>query len=117
MDTETKTIDKQFNVKRYKVHYPISAYMFPKETCIHQVRLDDTHIHIELTDERILSIPLWWIPTLYNASPEEREKYEINHSRTMLIWNPDNCSINDEISIANYMLTSEPELLINKLGR
>jgi mRNA interferase HigB len=27
--------------------------------------------------EHILSIPLWWIPTLYNADAEERGKIEI----------------------------------------
>ena len=111
MNTAVETIDKQFKVKRYKVQFPISAYTFPTETRIHQVRFDDNYIHIELTDERILSIPLWWIPTLYNALPEEREKYEINHSRDMIIWNPDKCAINDEIAIADYLLPSGSELI------
>lgn len=110
MNTAVETIDKKFKVKRYKVQFPISAYTFPTETRIHQVRFDDNYIHIELTDERILSIPLWWIPTLYNASPEEREKYEVNHSRDMIIWDPDKCGINDEIAIADYMLTSGSKL-------
>jgi hypothetical protein len=57
----------------------------------------------ELTDGRVLSVPLWWIPTLHNATPEEREKYEINRSRTMIIWDPDKCSINDEVCIADYL--------------
>jgi len=116
MDTATKTVDKQLKVKRYKVQYPISAYTFPKETRIYHVRFDDSFMHIELTDERILSIPLWWIPTLYHALPEEREKYEINHSRDMIIWNPDKCSINDEIAIADYMMPSSSEFIMNKLS-
>ena len=106
MNTAVETIDKHFKVKRYKVQYPISAYTFPTETRIHQVRFDDNYIHIELTDERILSIPLWWIPTLYNTSPEEREKYEINHNRDMIIWDPDKCTINEEIAIADYISSS-----------
>jgi hypothetical protein len=106
MNTVVETINKKFKVKRYKVQYPISAYTFPTETRIHKVRFDEDYIRIELTDERILSIPLWWIPTLYNALPEEREKYEINHSRDMIIWDPDKCGINDEIAIADYMLPS-----------
>jgi hypothetical protein len=91
-------------IKRYKIQYPVSAYTFPGEARIHRVRFDDKYIHIELMDERILSIPLWWIPTLYNALPDEREKYEINQSRTMIIWDPDKCAINDELRIADYLV-------------
>ncbi|MCI0562012.1 MAG: DUF2442 domain-containing protein [Nitrososphaera sp.] len=103
MATKEKQVEEQFEVKRYKVQYPISAYTFPKEVRIHQVRFDDEYLHVELTDGRKLSVPLWWIPTLHNASPEEREKYEINRSRTMIIWDPDKCSINDELRIADYL--------------
>ena len=60
-------------------------------------------MHVELTDQRVISIPLWWIPTVYNASGEDHEKFEINQSRTMIIWDPEKCGINDEISIADYL--------------
>jgi hypothetical protein len=90
-------------VKRYKIQYPVSAYTFPRETRVHLVRFDDKYIHIELTDGRALAVPLWWIPTVQNASPEEREKYEISRDRSMIIWDPDNCAINDEIRLADYM--------------
>lgn len=103
-----KVLEEQFNVKRYKIQYPASAYTFPKEASIHQVQFDDTHIHIELTDGRKLSVPLWWIPTLYNALPEEREKYEISRSRTMLIWDPAKCAINDELRVADYLGPVDP---------
>jgi len=85
------------------VQYPVSAYTFPREALIHQVRFDDEYMHVELTDGRMLSIPLWWIPTLHHASPEDREKYEINQSRTMIIWDPEKCAINDEIRIVDYL--------------
>ncbi len=103
MATKEKRIEEQFEVKCYKVQYPISAYTFPKEARIHQVRFDDEYMHVELTDGRKLSIPPWWIPTLYNAPLEEREKYEINRSRTMIIWDPDKCGINDELRITDYL--------------
>ena len=96
-------VEEKSEVKRYKIHYPISAYTFPREARIHQVRFDDEYLQVELTDGRKLSVPLWWIPTLYNAPAEEREKYEINQSRTMLIWNPNRCAINDELRIADYL--------------
>jgi len=56
-----------------------------------------------VTDGRILSVPLWWIPSLHSAAPEEREKYEISQDRKMIIWNPDKCSINDEVRIDDYL--------------
>lgn len=94
---------EQFQVKRHKVQYPISAYKFPQEARIHQVRFEGDYMHVELTDGRILSVPLWWIPTLYNAVPEQRQKYEINRDRTMIIWDPDKCAINDEVDILDYL--------------
>lgn len=103
MAIKAEQVEEQFQVKRYKVQYPISAYTFPREARIHQVWFDDEYMHVELTDGRVLSLPLWWIPTLHDASPEEREKYEINRNRTMIIWDPDKCAINDEVRIADYL--------------
>jgi Protein of unknown function (DUF2442) len=103
MSTKREQVEEQFQVKRYKIQYPISAYTFPGEAYIHQVRFDEEYLHVELTDGRVLSVPLWWIPTLYNASPGEREKFEISRDRTMIIWDPEKCAINDEVRIADYM--------------
>ncbi|MBI3761625.1 MAG: DUF2442 domain-containing protein [Chloroflexi bacterium] len=103
MVTSVERVETPSSVKRYKVQYPISAYTFPREARIHQVRFDDEHMHVELTDGRKLSVPLWWIPTLHNALPEEREKYEISRSRTMILWDPEKCAINDEVRIADYL--------------
>jgi len=103
MTTNAKQAEDQSTIKHYKIQYPISAYTFPHEARIHQVRFDDEHLHLELMDGRALSIPLLWIPTLYNASAEERMKYEISRDRTMLIWDPDKCAINDEVRLADYL--------------
>lgn len=91
------------NIKRYKIQHSIDEYTFPTEAHIHAVRFDDKHMHVELTDRRIISIPLMWIPTVYNASVEDREKFEISQNRTMIIWDPNKCGINDEISIVDYL--------------
>ena len=91
------------NSKRYKIQHSIDEYTFPIEAHIHDVRFDEKYMHVELTDQRIISIPLWWIPTVYNASEDDRNKFQINQSRTMIIWDPDKCGINDEISIADYL--------------
>jgi hypothetical protein len=103
MVTNVKQVVEKIPVKKYKIQYSIDEYTFPKESTIQAVRLDEKYLHVELTDGRILSIPLQWIPTVYNASPENREKFEISQSRTMIIWNPDTSGINDEISIFDYL--------------
>ena len=110
MITNVKPKDEKITVKRYKIQHSIDEYTFPKETYIHAVRFDEKYIHVELTDQRVLSIPLWWIPTVYNASLEDREKFEINQRRTMIIWDPDKCGINDEINIADYLGPTRDEI-------
>jgi hypothetical protein len=107
MHTKAELAEEEVETKRYEIKYPISAYTFPHEAYIDQVRFDDDYIHIALTDGRRLSIPLWWIPTLYNAPKEELEKYQINRSRTMIIWDPDKCAIDDEIRIADYLASDD----------
>ena len=89
--------------KRYPIQYPLTDYTFPSDARIHLVRLDEKYIHIELMDGRILSIPLWWIPTVYNAAPEERKKFEIYRDRTMIIWDPEKCALNDELRVQDYL--------------
>ncbi len=96
-------MDEKTQVKRYKVQHSIDEYTFPTEIHIHDVSFDEKHMHVELTDQRVISIPLWWIPTVNNASDEDRKKFEINQNRTMIVWDPDKCEINDEISVADYL--------------
>lgn len=103
MTSKVKAADLQPAVKRYDIAYPASKYTYPHEAVIHDVRIDDDYLHIELTDGRILSIPLWWIPTVYNAAPEDRLKFEISRSRTMIIWDPEKGGINDELRVQDYM--------------
>ena len=103
IEVEAEQTEERIKVKRYEIPYPVSAYTFPQDASIRDVRFDDVHIHIELADGRILSVPLRWIPTLYHASPDEREKYEIDPSRTTILWDADKCAINDELHIADYL--------------
>ena len=103
MNSKVERDDEQLEIKHYTVQYPVTAYTFPEEARIRKVWFDEKYIHMEFTDGRLLAVPLWWIPTLYNASPEEREKFEFNQSRTMIIWDPDKCTINDELRIADYL--------------
>lgn len=92
-------------IKRYDIKYPLSAYTFPRDSRVSKVSFEKRRINIELMDERKLSIPLKWIPSLSNAPREELEKYEINRSSTMVIWDPDKCGINEELCLADYLET------------
>jgi hypothetical protein len=113
--TNIKPAEHQSATIRYKVQYPVSAYTYPSEARIHQARFDDEYIHVDLLDGRILSTPLRWIPTVYNAAPAERLKYEISRDRIMLLWDPDHCNINAEIRIADYLNAGNiPELPAEK---
>src|ERR1043165_577665 len=103
MVTGTKQTNEKIKVKRYKIQHSIDEYTFPKEAYIHDVTFDEKYMHVELTDERIISIPLMWIPTLYNASDEDRRKFEISQNRRMIIWDPEKSGINDEINIVDYL--------------
>jgi len=103
MVTGTKQITEKTKIKRYKIQHSIDEYTFPKEAYIHTVTFDEKYMHVELTDERVISVPLMWIPTLYNASSEDRGKFEISQNRTMIIWDPGKSDINDEINILDYL--------------
>jgi hypothetical protein len=101
----TRTNDKRAKSARavwYDIPYPASAYTFPKHARIKTARFDRNYLHLDLTDKRVLSIPLRWIPSLYHAAPKERAKFEISRDRRMLIWDPAKCAINDEIRLDDY---------------
>jgi hypothetical protein len=101
----------RIDVRHYPVRYSIRDYTFPTVDTIKGIRFDDTHIHIELTDERMLAIPLRWIPPLRDASPQEREKYKISEDRNAIIWDPEESEVNEILRLSDY-LTARPRLPI-----
>jgi hypothetical protein len=42
------------------------------------VRFDDSTMWVELTDNRTLGVPLSWFPRLLDATPEQRNDYELS---------------------------------------
>ncbi len=94
-------------IRRYHIRYPISAYTFPSDARIEGAWFDDEYLHVKLMDGRILSVPLSWIPTLRDAEPAQREKFEISRDRRWIIWDPDISGINEEIRIADYLGPAE----------
>lgn len=89
--------------KRYHIKHKASEYTFPTdEPQIRSVDFDNHYLHVELVDGRKVLIPLHWIPTLYHATPAERETYEILGG--MLYYDPETSPINDTIIIRDYLV-------------
>lgn len=74
------------------------AYV-PTTALAKSVKFDTEMMHVLLTDGRIISIPIIWFPLLHQASPKQREKYEIGGGGNSLHW-PD---IDEDISVANLL--------------
>lgn len=99
----TKEKQREQKEKWYEIPYSASEYTFPRDAILRRVQFNNTSMHLELTDGRVISVPLSWIPSLQNAVPEEREKYEISQDRKMIVWDPDKCAINDEVRVDDYL--------------
>jgi hypothetical protein len=88
---------------RYKANNPVGAYTFPTQARAKLVTFDDAYMHIHLTDGRIISVPIHWMPTVAEAAPEEREKYQIDESGLVVYWDPDYCLINDDFYVFQWL--------------
>ncbi len=71
----------------------------PSTALAQSVRFDDEMMHVSFTDGRIVSVPLIWFPLLHEATPEQREHYEIDGGGVSLHW-PD---IDEDISVAGLL--------------
>ena len=59
-----------------------------------RVRFDEDNMWVDLSDGRVLGVPLAWFPRLMNGTPEQRETVRI--SSRGLHWE----SLDEDISIA-----------------
>lgn len=53
---------------------------------IADVRIDDAYLTVELMDGRIISAPLAWYPRLMNATPQERNAWQVAGGGYGLYW-------------------------------
>lgn len=51
---------------------------------VQKVRFADTRMWVDLTDSRVIGVPLAWFPSLLKATSLERENYQI--SRCGIHW-------------------------------
>ena len=73
--------------------------MPPTTALAKSVSFTDDLIHVALTDGRIISVPLIWFPLLHEATPEQREQYEIGGGGLSLHWS----DIDEDLSVAGLM--------------
>jgi hypothetical protein len=78
--------------KMIRGHLPTSALA-------RSVEFDNALMHVTLQDGRVIGVPLDWFPLLYDATPEQRQKYEICGGGISLHWE----EIDEDISIASLM--------------
>lgn len=96
-------LDKLATKTKYTVQYPLQDYTFPTDARVESVTFDERYMHIHLLDERIVSVPLKWIPTLWHATPEDREQYAIGWDGRLIYWDPDECAINEDLLVEKYL--------------
>lgn len=66
-------------------------------TSAKSVRFDDNSMWVDLSDGRIIVVPLAWFPRLLHALPEQRERVEI--SLKGLHWD----ELDEDISVAGLL--------------
>ena len=71
----------------------------PSTALAKSVQFDDEMMHVALTDGRIVSVPTIWFPLLYEATPQQREHYEIDGGGVSLHW-PE---IDEDISVVGLL--------------
>ncbi len=71
----------------------------PTTALAQSVKFDADMMHVFLMDGRIISVPIIWFPLLYEATPEQREQYEIGGGGISLHW-PE---IDEDLSVAGLM--------------
>ncbi|MBB3189423.1 DUF2442 domain-containing protein [Halomonas cerina] len=50
------------------------------------VNIDDSRLTVELMDGRAISVPLAWYPRLANATPEQRQHWELAGAGYGIHW-------------------------------
>ena len=65
-----------------------------------RIWFDKENMWVALTDGRQLSIPLLYFPRLLNATPEQRNNYELSGGGTGIHWE----EIDEDISVPGLIL-------------
>lgn len=71
----------------------------PKTALAKSVKFVNEMMEVTLTDGRMISVPVIWFPLLHEATPEQREKYEIGGGGISLHWE----EIDEDLSVASLL--------------
>lgn len=71
----------------------------PATALAQSVEFSDDMMHVHLTDGRVISVPLIWIPSLNDASSEQRNAYEISAGGHGLHWP----QLDEDLAVAGLM--------------
>jgi hypothetical protein len=63
------------------------------------LRFDESSLWVALADGRVPGLPLAWFPRLLNATPAQRERYEIGGGGQGLHWD----ELDEDISVAGLL--------------
>ena len=77
----------------------------PNTALAKAVRFDEDMMFVTLLDGRLIGVPIIWFPLLYEATPQQREKYEIGGGGVSLHW-PD---IDEDISVAGLLAGADEQ--------
>jgi len=80
------------------------AYV-PTTALAKSVSFDGEMMHVSLTDGRFISVPISWFPSLREATPDQRAKYEIGGGGTSLHW-PE---LDEDLSVAGLMAGADSQ--------
>ena len=69
-----------------KVKPSIRRAYVPTTALIQKVRFRKDMLEVSLKDGRILAVPIIWFPRLQEATPAQRERFEIGGGGTSLHW-------------------------------
>lgn len=68
-----------------------------------EVHFDDTHLHVRLSDNRIISTPLDWYEPLKNATISELKSHRFICNHTGIEWE----GLDYHLSIESMLFTSQ----------
>ena len=77
-----------------------------------KVWFDKENMWVALTDGRQLSIPLLYFPRLLNATPEQRNNYELSGGGTGIHWE----EIDEDISVPGLILRNKDLTYYKKMA-
>jgi hypothetical protein len=64
-----------------------------------KVEFDQAMMYVSLVDGRVIGAPIIWFPILHEATPTQREQYEIGGGGVSLHW-PE---LDEDLSVANLL--------------